>query len=168
MVLLTGIVAAMSVLFALGPAHDPPPEPRGRAVLDGYVLGRPPPGIGSRVSDHAYEWGDDPDQTVAFHSRVWERGPDASGGYHVDFTVEVLRGNRLSDPEELKAFLSEYLERDAGTWRAREFAGRPGFTGADDACFLDRAGVAVYARLERPGSSRGDLMRFMEGVHRDV
>lgn len=161
-----GVIAVAAALFTAGPGHGPPPEPR--SVLDGYVLGRLPPGLGPRVSDHAYEWGDDPPETVGFHSRVWERGPDASGGYHVDLTVAVLRGKRLSDPAALRAFLAEYLEKDASAWRPHAYAGRPGFTGEGDACFLDRPGVAVYARLERPGADPADLDRFMEGVRRDV
>ena len=167
MFIVTGLVAVLT-LCALGPAHGPPPEPRERTVLDGYVLGPLPPGLGPRVSDHAYEWGDPPDETVAFHSRVWERGPDDSGGYHVDMTVAVLRGKRLSDTAALRAFLSEYLERGENSWHPRRFAGRPGFAGADDACFLDRPGVAIYARLERPGADPADLARFMEGVRPDV
>jgi len=160
MFIFTGVVAVMAAVLALGPA------PGTGGTLDGYVLERPPPGVGQHVSDHAYEWGDDPAETVAFHSRVWERGPDAAGGYHVDLTVAVLRGKRLSDPAALRAFMAEYLERDAATWRPRTFTGRPGYDGPDDAFFLDRPGVAVYARLERPGSDHADLIRFMEGVHR--
>ena len=166
MFVFVGVIAVAAALFTTGPAHGPPPEPR--AVLDGYVLGRLPPGLGARVTDHAYEWGDDPPEAVGFHSRVWERGPDSSGGYHVDLTVAVLRGKRLSDPAGLRAFLAEYLEKDASAWRPHAYAGRPGFTGSDDACFLDRPGVAVYARLERPVAGPADLERFMEGVRRDV
>jgi len=166
MFIVTGVIVLIAALLSTGPAHGPPPP--SPTALDGYVLGRLPPGLGPRVTDHAYEWGDDPPQTVAFHERVWERGPDASGGYHVDLTVAVLRGKRLSDPAALRAFLAEYLERDASAWRPHAFAGRPGFTGTDDACFLDRPGVAVYARLERPGAHQADLYRFMEGVRRDV
>ena len=165
-----GLVAVAAALVTLGgPAHGAQAPggagagPPGAGVLDGYVLGRPPPGLGPHVSDFAYEWGG-----VGFHSRVWESGPDSSGGYRVDFTVAVLRGERLRDPAALRSFMAGYLERPAGSWRERAFTGRPGFTGADDAFFLDRPGVAVYARLERPGADRRDLLEFMEGVRPDV
>jgi hypothetical protein len=105
---------------------------------------------------------------VAFRSRVWERGPDSSGATHVDMTAEVLRGAKLSDPAALRAFLARYLEKPAETWHPRRSRGRPGFAGGDDAFFLDRPGVAVYARLEKPGADPESLLQFMDGVRRDV
>ena len=164
---LVAVAAAAALVTLGGPAHGAAGgagAPGGGAgTLDGYGLGRPPPRLGPHVSDFAYEWGG-----VAFRSRVWESGPDPSGGYRVDFTVAVLRGERQRDPAALRTFMAGYLERPAGSWRERAFTGRPGFTGADDAFFLDRPGVAVYARLERPGADRRDLLEFMEGVRPDV
>lgn len=168
MIIIRGFAVILTALATLGPAQaaggaGPAPRPRERQVLDGFVLGRLPPGLGSRVTDPAYEWGD-----VAFRDRVWERGPDVSGGYHVDMTAEVLRGARLSDPSALRAFLADYLERSAETWSPRRSRDRPGFAGVNDVFVLDRPGVAIYARLERPGADRSDLLRFMDGVRRDV
>lgn len=169
MLFVRGLVAVAAALLTLGgPAHaaggaGTGPAGDGACVLDGYRLGRPPPGLGPHVSGFAYEWGE-----VGFRSRVWESGPDPSGGYRVDFTVAVLRGDRLRDPAALRSFMAAYLERPARSWRERGFAGRPGFTGRDDAFFLDRPGVAVYARLERPDADHHDLLEFMEGVRPDV
>lgn len=163
---LTSLIALVAALCAATPAVGAPRDPR--PTLDGYVLGHVPPGVGPQVTDSSYEQGDDPASTVAFHSRVWERGPDAEGAYHVDFTAEVLRGRRLTDPVALRAFLAEYLERHETSWEPRAFAGRPGYIGTDDAFFLDETGVAVYARLETPGADRRDLIRFMDEVHRDA
>lgn len=162
----TSLIALVAALCVAAPASGAQREPR--STLDGYALGQVPPGVGPNVNDFSYEQGDDPASTVAFHKREWERGPDAEGGYHVDFTVEVLRGKRLSDPVALRAFLAEYLERHETSWEPHAFTGRPGYIGADDAFFLDDRGVAVYARLDTPGTGRRDLIRFMNEVHRDV
>lgn len=163
---LTSLIALVAALCVAAPASGAQREPR--STLDGYVLGHVPPGVGPNVDDFSYEQGDDPASTVAFHKREWERGPDAEGAYHVDFTVEVLRGKRLSDPVALRAFLAEYLERHETSWEPHTFTGRPGYIGADDAFFLDDRGVAVYARLDTPGADRRDLIRFMDEVHRDA
>jgi hypothetical protein len=167
MIIIRVFAVLLAALATLGAARAPSgaadPEPRGRAVLDGFVLGPLPPDLGRHMSDFAYDWGD-----VAFHSRVWERGPDSSGATHVDMTAEVLRGAKLSDPAALRAFLAHYLEKPAETWHPRGSRGRPGFAGPDDAFFLDRPGVAVYARLEKSGAGPGPLLQFLDGVRRDV
>src|SRR2546430_836177 len=66
----THAVAAVSVRQQ---AVDPP-------TVDGFVVGWLPRSLaGDNVSDFTYSFDD-----VDFQSKVWESGPDESGGYHVD------------------------------------------------------------------------------------
>lgn len=127
--------------------------------LDGFTLGGLPEGIGRHVSDHGYEW-----HRVAFRSRVWERGPDGDGAYHVDLTVAILRGAPLSDAEHLRAFLADYHERDPASWRSAEFGGAPGFIGDHEVFWLVEPGVAVYARMDAPRSGADDLRVLAGGI----
>ncbi|WP_089157170.1 hypothetical protein [Micromonospora sp. NBS 11-29] len=124
--------------------------------LDGFHIGYLPPGVGELVSDFASEWED-----VSFATRVWER--QVEDGYRVDLRVHVLRGERLTDLNEVREFLAEYHERDPATWDLADFThpDGPGLTGAEEAFWLAVPGVAVTV-LAAP-----DVLRAIaEGVTR--
>ena len=84
-------------------------------MLDGFVIGSLPRGLGDLQTDFEYEWED-----VTFHSRVWETGQDADGGYRVDLTVKTMRSSTLTDLDGVRTFLLEYYERDPAQWHLRK------------------------------------------------
>lgn len=124
-------------------ACAPAEHARVSAGLDGFRIGWVPPGIGTSVSDFAYEWDD-----VSFTSRVWESGSDTDG-WNVDLHVTVLRGDVLDDPAGMHAFLAEYHEKDPRTWAQQPFdhRGRPGFRTESAVFWLAEPGVAVWVRV---------------------
>lgn len=139
-----------------------PPSTEQRAcTLDGFVIEHLPDGIGT-PTDFEYEWED-----VSFHSRVWETGPDPEGAYKVDLTVKTLRGEKLSDLEALKAFLTEYEEEDPETWELRPVkAGEyDGLLGDDEVFYFVAPGVAAEVSLDRGRFSEQDLLDTATGFH---
>jgi hypothetical protein len=108
--LLTGgaVVAGASALAAVPAQHQVVSPP----TVDGFVVGwLPRPLADDNVSDFAYSFDD-----VDFQSKVWESGPDSSGGYQVDLDVGVLRGDVLSSPAALYQFLTDYEQRPPDEW----------------------------------------------------
>jgi hypothetical protein len=128
--------------------------------LDGFVIKHVPAGVGELESDFAYEWED-----VAFHSRVWETGPDAAGGYRVDLTVQTLRGTTLSDLEAVRAFLVEYLERDPEAWPLRQVkVGRyDGYRDDERVFWFVSPGVAASVAIDRERFGGAELCRTARG-----
>lgn len=129
------------------------------AELDGFAISWLPPGLGT-ASDFAYEWDD-----VQFHSRVWETGPDSSGGYHEDLAVDILRGDGLTSAPQLYRWLKDYEDREQWRFVPFTFRGRPGYLGADEAFWLVRPGVAVMMRINRDEYGLGQLLRVADGIH---
>ncbi|GIJ25254.1 hypothetical protein Vqi01_04160 [Micromonospora qiuiae] len=116
---------------------------RDGGVLDGFHIGYVPAEAGEEVSDFASEWED-----VHFASRVWERQTD--DGYRADLRVHVLRGERLTDLEALRAFLVDYHERDAETWTLRDFfhGAVTGLRDESHAFWLAAPGVGVSVLID--------------------
>lgn len=159
-----GTAVAATALCSISP--DPAAASSGPAAtagtLDGFTLGHLPDGLGPMVSDFDYEWDD-----VSFHTRVWERGPDPAGAYHVDLRAGVLRSDRLTDPDALRGFLAEYLERDPQQWELQPYHrdAYRGFTAPGRVFFLVRPGVAVQVATEEgSGVSRQELVATADGV----
>lgn len=130
-------------------------------TLDGFVIDHLPAGIGS-PSDFEYEWED-----VTFHSRVWETGPDPEGATKVDLTVKTVRGEKLIDLESLRAFLTEYHEKDPDTWEltAKDLGGYGGYVAEDQAFYFISPGVAAEVSVDRTRFSEGDLVATAAGFH---
>ncbi|MFE3453274.1 hypothetical protein ACFXJ8_30550 [Nonomuraea sp. NPDC059194] len=129
------MIAAMLVALALS-----------CGLLDGFEIGHVPPGVGEQVSDFSYEW-----EEVRFASRVWERRLD-DGSHRVDLTVLVLRGERLSTPAALRAFLSSYYEGDL----------------ADAAYRLVEPGVAVVVKMDGDRFGPGELRATAAGIRPSI
>ncbi|GAA4941185.1 hypothetical protein GCM10023224_23820 [Streptomonospora halophila] len=164
-VLFTVLVCTV-LAVGIGPV---PPPPAGGAVkgvgmheLAGFTVGHLPEGVGGQVSDFHTEWGG-----VAFSSRVWERElPD--GGYTVDLKLNVLRGERLGDLPSVRAFLSEYHERDAAAWDLRPFRhGAAAGHRTDGLVFwLVEPGLVVEVRLDPARFGESELTATALGVRR--
>lgn len=150
---------------AAGPGPDAGPDAGPAATgnpLDGFSFGYLPEGLGPMVSDFDYEWGE-----VSFRTRVWERGPDAEGNHHVDLRAAVLRGDRLTGPEALRAFLAEYLERDPRHWAVQPYErdAYRGYTEPGRVFFLARPGVAVQVAADEGGMVGPDeLIATADGI----
>lgn len=101
---------------------------------------------------------------MSFATRAWE-SRSASGAYHEDLAVDVLRGEGLRSAVGLYAFLKEYEDRP--TWRFVPFAfrGHRGYLGADEAFWLVRPGVAVMLRIDRDRYGIGQMLRVATGIH---
>ncbi|HEY2762777.1 MAG TPA: hypothetical protein VGJ13_01970 [Pseudonocardiaceae bacterium] len=149
------------------------PEPVGAnadpsiAPLDGFTLRHLPDRLGPIVSDVDYEWDD-----VSFRTRVWERGPDAESGYHVDLTAAVLRGERLTDPDALRDFLADYLDHDPQQWPLQRYDrnschgfATSGFATSERVFFLFRPGVAVQVVADEGNVVTPDeLIAIADGI----
>ena len=157
----TTSAAASGVEPRSGYAAAPPSTEQRACTLDGFVIEHLPDGIGT-PTDFEYEWED-----VSFHSRVWETGPDPEGAYKVDLTVKTLRGEKLTDLEALKAFLTEYEEEDPETWELRPVkAGEyDGLLGDDEVFYFVSPGVAAEVSLDRGRFSEQDLLDTATGFH---
>ncbi|RCV58163.1 hypothetical protein [Marinitenerispora sediminis] len=131
-----------------------------RRPVDGFVVEHVPAGAGALESDFEFEWGD-----VAFTERVWERQLEG-GGYRVDLTVAVLRGERLSDLGATREFLTEYHERDPAGWRVEPFqhGARPGGIAEDLAFWQVEPGVAVSVRVDPDRFGVEDVRETALGV----
>ncbi|MFC7329936.1 hypothetical protein [Marinactinospora rubrisoli] len=149
-----------AVMVAAGAVVASPGEVEVREPLDGFVIEHVPAGAGTLESDFRFEWGD-----VAFTERVWERQLE-SGGYRVDLTVAVLRGERLSDVAATQDFLAEYHEREPGAWRVQPFRHGAHDGGiADDLAFWQvRPGVAVSVRVDPERFGVEDVRETALGV----
>jgi hypothetical protein len=136
------------------------PMPERTHVVDGFRLGWLPAGLGTFVSDFTYEWDD-----VSFTSRVWETGSD-DAGWRVDLQVTVMRGDVLSDPAAMHAYLARYHERDPETWARTPFdhLGDPGFRAETALFWLAEPGVAVWVHLDGERFSDQQLVRTACGV----
>ena len=138
------------------------PAPRRAPVVDGFRLGWLPAGLGNSVSDFTYEW-----DGVSFSSRVWETGSD-DAGWQVDLQVTVMRGDVLSDPAAMHAYLAHYHERDPETWAQATFdhLGDPGFRTDSAVFWLSEPGIAVWVRLDGERFSDQALVRTACAVTR--
>lgn len=138
------------------------PMPQRAPVVDGFRLGWLPAGLGGSVSDFTYEW-----DGVSFTSRVWETGSD-DAGWTVDLQVTVMRGDVLSDPAAMHAYLAHYHERDPETWAQATFdhLGDPGFRTESAVFWLSEPGVAVWVHLDDERFSDQALVRTACGVTR--
>jgi hypothetical protein len=162
-----GVTAAVTALWSLNPEpagagpDSAAASATGPTTLDGFTLQYLPDGLGPSISDFDYEW-----EEVAFHSRVWERGPDAEGNHSVDLQVGVLRGDRLTDPEALRDFLAEYLEQDPQEWELRPYARGEyrGFVAPGRVFFLVQPGVAVQASADGSVVDSTELLAIADGV----
>jgi len=161
----TSSAAAVSGSRAVADDCRPEHRPRSGQELDGFRLGRLPHRIGSLVTDFASEW-----EGTEFTTRVWESGPDADGGYRVDLQVVIMRNPAFTDPAAVKAFLTDWLERDPAGWPTVGFdhPDGPGFSDADEFVWLAEPGTAV--RVAGYGESVGprELHRTACAVRRSV
>ena len=144
-----------------------PPEPtavsgrwRTECMLDGFVIGHLPGGLGALRTDFTYRW-----EEVTFHSRVWETGPDNDGGYRVDLTIKTLRSPTLTDLETVRAILAEYLEQDPAQWPVRPVrVGRYNGYRTDDQLFwFVSEGVAAAVTIDRGRFAEADLLSTARG-----
>lgn len=159
--LLAGLGSGLAVPAA-AQAMRPPLEVSSvpAPTVDGFTLTHLPPHLGSQVSDFAYEY-----DGVAFASKVWESGSDATG-YRVDLDVHVLRSDdRLPTTAALRSYLAGYLDRDPGDWRLHrvDIGGHVGYLGEEDAFWLAGDGVAVWISADR-SVGRAELLATARGV----
>jgi hypothetical protein len=150
---------------AAGSEPDRPsagPHRGAASVLDGFVTGWLPAGLGSLVSDFTYEWED-----ITHRSRVWEEGPDDSGAYKVDLTIKVLRGEGLRDLSSLRDYLARYHEMDPVNWALEPFDqhAHRGYRSDDVAFWLEQPGVAIEVKLYDDALSERDLIRTSRAIH---
>lgn len=162
LVICAGLTATALCAMTPEPGAASPDSAAAAATLDGFRLAQLPDGLGPMVSDFDYDWDD-----VGFRTRVWERGPDADGAYHVDLRVGVLRSGRFTDPEAVRDFLAVYLERDPRQWALDDYRREPyrGFTEAGRVFFLAGPGVAVQVSAREGGVvSQDELVAVADGV----
>ncbi|MBB4930060.1 hypothetical protein F4561_000880 [Lipingzhangella halophila] len=128
--------------------------------MDGFSVGYVPNGVGGLVSDYSTEW-----EGVAFESRVWEHRT-SEGGYRVDLKLNVLRGERLTSVEALRAFITEYEEQDPDEWDLRPFQNGqwPGYRTEGLAFWLVDSGVGVSVRLDPRRFEDHELTLTARGV----
>ncbi|TDU91699.1 hypothetical protein EV138_5310 [Kribbella voronezhensis] len=161
----TAVVASPASAAGLDPrsgVHQAPPSTQQRAcTLDGFVIDRLPGGIGS-PSDFEYEW-----EEVAFHSRVWETGPDPEGATVVDLTVKTIRGMKLTDLSELRDFLTEYHEQDPDEWKLTpvKVGEYDGYLATDHVFYFVSPGLAAEVSIDRSRFSEDDLLTTAAGFH---
>jgi hypothetical protein len=129
-------------------------------ILNGFEISWLPDRLGPHVSDFTYEWED-----VTHRSRVWERGPDDSGGYSVDLTVKTLRGSSLDNLEALRDYLADYHER-GDDWPLERFDhhGHPGYHAEGQAFWLQAPGVAVSVTIDTARFTDRDLTKTALGI----
>ncbi|MGA8113529.1 MAG: hypothetical protein WCA46_07710 [Actinocatenispora sp.] len=125
--------------------------------LDGFTISYLPDGVGT-VSDFEYEWGE-----VKFHTKDWESR--IGEGWRVDLTVQTLRGDRLADTAALRAYLTEYQEKDPDTWHLTAFRNGSyhGFVSSDQAFWLVRPGLAASVKIDRDRFSHDELVDTAHG-----
>jgi hypothetical protein len=160
-------VAALAASPASAVGLDPgtqqaAPSTQQRAcTLDGFVIDRLPDGIGS-PTDFEYEWED-----VAFHSRVWETGPDPEGATVVDLTVKTVRGAKLTDLSNLRDFLTEYHEQDPDEWKLTPITVGvfDGYLAADQVFYFISPGLAAEVSIDRTRFTEDDLLATATGFH---
>ncbi|MDA0562829.1 hypothetical protein LG943_00515 [Streptomonospora sp. S1-112] len=157
------LVLTAALLTVLAPPPSAPPaQEAAMHDLSGFAVAHLPEGTGEQVTDFHTEWED-----VAFASRVWER-PLPEGGYSVDLKVNVMRGERLTDLAAVRAFLTDYHERDPADWPLTAFqhGGDPGLHGGGLAFWSDEPGVAVEVRLDPHRFPESELMATALGIQR--
>ncbi|OLT30081.1 hypothetical protein BJF83_08870 [Nocardiopsis sp. CNR-923] len=134
------LLAVLALVLAAAPAAGAP----GGGDVDGFTVGYLPAQVDERTTadEFDYAWGD-----VSFATRVWER-PLEGGGFRVVLQVLVMRGERLTDLDAVRAFLAEYHERAPHAWELTPFdnRGTPGLFGEIEAFWSPEAGVAVEVR----------------------
>lgn len=167
---LVTVAVALAVLAATGQAvHsaqaavDPGPTmvpalDADAPVVDGFRLTHLPSGLGPQVSDFSYEWGG-----VGLRSKVWESA-NPSGGYRVDLTAHVLRGDSLGSAEAMRSFLTTYLEREDWALDPVRVSGHAGYLGSGDVFWLVRPGVGVWVSADPDRFSRDELRATATGV----
>lgn len=141
--MLTGAAVAALATLTGTQAACPEPAPPTMSVVDGFVVGHLPAGVGTQTSTHDYEWED-----VTFHSLVWERGPDAEGAFAVDLMVKTLRGAQLVDLAATREFLAGYHEQDPAAWTAFDVGGNPGYRRPGAVFWWVEPGLAVEVGLD--------------------
>lgn len=127
-------------------------------TVDGFRLTHLPPGLGPQVSDFSYEWGG-----VGLRSKVWESA-NPSGGYRVDLTAHVLRGDTLTSAPAMRRFLTTYLEREDWSLDPVQVGGDTGYLGSGDVFWLVRPGVGVWVSADPDRFGRDDLRATAAGV----
>lgn len=144
-----------------GYAATPPSIEQRACTLDGFVIEHLPEEIGA-PSDFEYEWED-----VTFRSRGWETGPDPEGAYKVDLTVKTLRGAKLTDLEAVRAFLTEYEEKDPATWELRpvKVGEYDGLAADDEVFYFVSPGVAAEVSIDRDRFNERHLLDTAAGFH---
>lgn len=157
----TTSAAANGVEPRSGYVVTPPSTEQRACTLDGFVIDHLPEGLGT-PTDFDYEWED-----IVFHSRVWETGPDPEGAYKVDLIMKTMRGEKLSDLEALKAFLTEYEEEDPATWEPRpvKIGEFDGLLTDDEVFYFVSPGVAAHVKLGPGRLSEQDLLDTAAGFH---
>ncbi len=159
--LAAGFVVTPAAVAA--PLPEPPPVTdcwRTASMLDGFVVGHVPRGLGSLRTDFSYEW-----EEVVFHSRVWETGPDAEGHYRVDLTVKTLRGGGLASLQAVREFLTAYYEHDPEQWPLQRVkVGRyDGYRAGDQVFWFVSPGVAAAVTLDLDRFSPSELTATARG-----
>ncbi|MFI6579009.1 hypothetical protein ACIBFB_24750 [Nocardiopsis sp. NPDC050513] len=138
------LVAALAAVLALVLVAAPAAADPGGGDVDGFTVGYLPAQVDERTTEDEfdYEWGD-----VSFATRVWEKPADG-GGVRVVLQVLVMRGERLTDLDAVRAFLAEYHERAPDAWELTPFdnRGTPALHGETEAFWSPESGVAVEVR----------------------
>jgi hypothetical protein len=152
------LAAVLALVLMAAPAVG---DPRG-GELSGFTVGHLPAQVDDQTSaeDFDYEWGD-----VAFSTRVWEKALEG-GGARVVLQVLVMRGDRLTDLDAVREFLTEYHERSPDTWELTEFdnGGVPALHGETEAFWTPAKGVAVEVRDTFGLVGQDELLETARGI----
>jgi hypothetical protein len=156
--LLSCLVVAIGVLAVVSAAAAPAAGAGSSstgAVVDGVQFGYLPTGLGDST-DFAYEYDD-----VAFASRVWESGSDATG-WQVDLKVDVMRGVGLRTGQALHDWFVEYQDRPPAEVRyvRVRIHDHPGWACRDQVFWLVRPGLAVSVRVDATRWTRAEALRI--------
>lgn len=137
------IAAALALVCALVLTAAPAAtDPQG-GELAGFTIAHLPERAHAPASpsDFTYEWGE-----VHFTSRVWEKRME-DGAARVVLQVLVMRGEKLTDLDAVRAFLTEYHER-SDDWASNSFDnnGTPGLHTESEAFWVPAPRLAVEVR----------------------
>lgn len=152
-------VLGLVALLVAGPAAPaagsrPPGRPLPAFVLGGMAFGYLPSGLGT-TTDFAYHF-----QRVDFRARVWES--PIPEGWTVDLDVDVMRGNRLTDPQALHDWFISYDQRPPAEaqYVPVRVTGLRGWRCQDQVFWLVHPGLAISVQLNRRAWTTHQVLRI--------